>query len=91
MLYGMLQFLGASTPFADRFLNVSLHLLSFTLIAIAGVNLKKEMENRGRYIQELEEEKIRMQGYERLYRVSADLAPRAAQPTSRRSPRQPSF
>ncbi len=74
MLYGMLQFLGASTPFADRFLNVSLHLLSFTLIAIAGVNLKKEMENRGRYIQELEDEKIRMQGYERLYRVSADLA-----------------
>jgi signal transduction histidine kinase len=36
--------------------------------------MKRRMETQDRQIARLEEERIRMQGYERLYRVSADLA-----------------
>ena len=53
---------------------VSLHFLAFSLIALAGDNLKTMMEQQEQYIRRLEEEKIKMQGFERLYRVSADLA-----------------
>ncbi len=58
----------------EGILNVSLHLLAFSLIALAGDNLKTRMEQQEHYIRRLEEEKIKMQGFERLYRVSADLA-----------------
>ncbi len=55
-------------------LNISLHLLAFSLIALAGDNLKTRMEQQEHHIKRLEEEKIKMQAHERLYRVSADLA-----------------
>jgi len=56
------------------FLNISLHFVAFSLIALAGYNLKTRMEQQENYIRSLEEEKTKMQGLERLYRVSADLA-----------------
>ncbi|MBF0506648.1 MAG: ATP-binding protein [Nitrospirae bacterium] len=58
----------------ESFLNISLHLFAFSLIALAGDNLKTRMEQQESYIKRLEEEKIKTQGLERLYRVSADLA-----------------
>ncbi|TAN43422.1 MAG: hypothetical protein EPN22_10135 [Nitrospirae bacterium] len=74
LLYMIIYMISASTVDKEGALNLSLHLLSFSLIAFAGDNLKERMEKQERYIRLLEEEKIRMQGYERLYRVSADLA-----------------
>lgn len=56
------------------FLNISLHLFAFGLVAFAGDNLKTRMEQQELYIKRLEEEKIKMQSLEQLYRVSADLA-----------------
>jgi signal transduction histidine kinase len=55
-------------------LNIMLHAFSFALIAIAANHLNQRMAKQEEYINRLEEEKIKMQGYERLYRVSADLA-----------------
>lgn len=58
----------------DYILNVLLHAVSFFLIAVAGNAVKERIERQNAYIKRLEEERIRMRGYERLYRVSADLA-----------------
>lgn len=58
----------------ESILNISLHFIAFSVIALAGDNLKVRMEGQEKYIKRLEEERIRMKGYERLYRVSADLA-----------------
>lgn len=58
----------------EGILTVSLHFIAFSLIALAGDNLKTRLEQQEQYITRLEEEKIKMQGFERLYRVSADLA-----------------
>jgi signal transduction histidine kinase len=58
----------------EGILTVSLHFLAFSLIALAGDNLKTRMEHQEHYIKRLEEDRIKMQGLERLYRVSADLA-----------------
>jgi len=74
ILYGTIYFVSNTISDKENILNLVLHFLSFSLIAFAGDNLKERMENQERYIKRLEEEKIRMQGYERLYRVSADLA-----------------
>lgn len=74
ILYSAIYFINSAAIEKESILNISLHLLSFSLIAFAGDNLKERMENQARHIRRLEEEKIRMQGYERLYRVSADLA-----------------
>lgn len=68
------SFYGSVFYGTESILNISLHLLSFSLIALAGDNLKERMENQERHIKALEDEKIKMQGYERLYRVSADMA-----------------
>lgn len=74
ILYGVtLQVKGI--PFkTDGIFNISLHCLSFFLIALSGDKLRSKILKQEEMIHELEESKLRMQGYERLYRISADLA-----------------
>jgi len=60
--------------YMENLLNIFLHTFSFFLIAFAGNTLNERIDGQERYIKRLEEEHIKMQGYERLYRVSADLA-----------------
>ncbi len=74
VLYGAVYYSYGIIFEREGILTVSLHFLAFSLIALAGDNLKTRMEQQERYIGRLEEEKIKMQGFERLYRVSADLA-----------------
>jgi signal transduction histidine kinase len=74
VLYGAVYYLSGSIVEKESILNISLHFLSFSLISLAGDNLKERMEKQAEHIKNLEEEKIKMKGYERLYRVSADLA-----------------
>ena len=74
ILYGTVYFSYGILFEREGILNVSLHLFAFSLIALAGDNLKTRMEHQEHYIRRLEEERIKMQGFERLYRVSADLA-----------------
>jgi signal transduction histidine kinase len=74
ILYGMLSYIYGIITAKEGLLNILLHYLSFFLIAFAGDNVKVRIENQEKYIKQLEEERIKMQGYERLYRVSADLA-----------------
>lgn len=74
ILYGAVYYINGITNPKEGILNISLHLLSFSLIALAGDNLKERIEKQEQHIKNLEEEKIKMKGYERLYRVSADLA-----------------
>ncbi|MFO0751917.1 MAG: ATP-binding protein [Thermodesulfovibrionales bacterium] len=73
-LYGGVYYSYGTFWERESILTISLHFFAFILIALAGGNLKGRMEHQARYIKKLEEERIRMQGYERLYRVSADLA-----------------
>ncbi|MBZ0156852.1 MAG: HAMP domain-containing histidine kinase [Alphaproteobacteria bacterium] len=73
-LYGGVYYSYGTLWEKESLLTISLHFFAFFLIALAGDNLKERMEHQSRYIKRLEEERIRMQGYERLYRVSADLA-----------------
>jgi signal transduction histidine kinase len=58
----------------ESLFNISLHSISFFLISVAAYNLNQRTVRQESYIQSLEEERIKMLGYERLYRVSADLA-----------------
>jgi len=74
ILYGAIYYSYGILFEREGIINVSLHLFAFSLIALAGDNLKTRMEQQEHYIRRLEEERIKMQGYERLYRVSADLA-----------------
>ncbi len=74
ILYGAVYYMSGITNPKEGILNISLHLLSFSLIALAGDNLKERLEEQEEHIRRLEEDKIKMKGYERLYRVSADLA-----------------
>ncbi|MEW6739814.1 MAG: HAMP domain-containing sensor histidine kinase [Nitrospirota bacterium] len=74
VLYGASYYINGVITEKESILNISLHFLSFSLIALAGDNLKERMEKQEQHIKNLEEEKIKMKGYERLYRVSADLA-----------------
>ncbi len=74
VLYGTVYYISGVITEKESILNISLHFLSFSLIALAGDNLKGRMEKQEQHIKNLEEEKIKMKGYERLYRVSADLA-----------------
>ncbi len=74
VLYGASYYISGVITEKESILNISLHFLSFSLIALAGDNLKERMERQEQHIKNLEEEKIKMKGYERLYRVSADLA-----------------
>ena len=74
ILYGTVYYSYGILFEREGILNVSLHFFAFSLIALAGDNLKTRMVQQEHYIKRLEEEKIKMQGFERLYRVSADLA-----------------
>ena len=74
ILYGTVYYSYGILFEREGILNVSLHLFAFCLIALAGDNLKTRMEQQEHYIRRLEEERIKVQGLERLYRVSADLA-----------------
>ncbi len=74
ILYGAIYYMNNVITEKESVLNISLHLFSFSLIALAGNNLKERMEKQEEYIKNLEEEKIKMKGYEMLFRVSADLA-----------------
>lgn len=58
----------------ETILNILLHSMSFFIISFAGNAMKEKLEKQEVYIKRLEEEKIRMESYKRLYRVSADLA-----------------
>jgi signal transduction histidine kinase len=58
----------------ESIFNILLHAISFFLIAFAANSLSLRMARQDIYIKSLEDERIRMLGYERLYRVSADLA-----------------
>ena len=72
--YGGVFLLHGDFLLKENLLNMLLHAFSFFLIAFAGNALNKRIDMQERYIKSLEEEHIKMQGYERLYRVSADLA-----------------
>lgn len=74
VLYGAVYYSYGIITEKESILNILLHFLAFSVIALAGDNLKLQMESQERYIKRLEEETIKMKGYERLYRVSADLA-----------------
>ncbi|WP_203473137.1 ATP-binding protein [Dissulfurispira thermophila] len=74
LLYGASYYINGIIAEKESILNIFLHFLSFSLIALAGDNLKQKMQRQEQHIKNLEEEKIKMKGYERLYRVSADLA-----------------
>src|SRR5208337_3233467 len=74
ILYGTVYYSYGIMFERGSFVNISLHLFAFSLIALAGDNLKTRMEQQEHYIRRLEEERIKIQGLERLYRVSADLA-----------------
>lgn len=74
ILYIIVYTLNYTFAIESALLDIGLHLLSFSLIALAGSGIKKRLDNQARYIKTLEDEKIKMKSYERLYRVSADLA-----------------
>ena len=74
ILYIVVHYIGGVIFERESILNISLHILSFSLIALAGNNLKGQLRNQEQYIKRLQEDKIKALGYERLYRVSADLA-----------------
>lgn len=74
VLYVAIYYISGVITEKESILNISLHLFAFSLIALAGDNLKERMDKQEQRIRNLEEEKIKMKGYEMLYRVSADLA-----------------
>lgn len=74
LLYAMVFFLHGGRTDHDLFLDPVLHGFAFFVITLAGHGLKERIERQEEYIRRLEEERARMQGYERLFRVSADLA-----------------
>jgi signal transduction histidine kinase len=73
-LYGGVFYFHDAFWSGNSIVNILLHAVSFYLIVVAAGQLHLRVETQARYIRELEDEKIRMAGYERLYRVSADLA-----------------
>ncbi len=73
-LYAFVYYLNGELLYRESIVNVMLHVLSFFLITLAGNNLNERLKRQESYIKRLEDEKIKMQGLERLYRVSADLA-----------------
>ena len=74
LFYGGVFVLHGAFSVEANLLNILLHAFSFFLIAFAGNSLNERIDRQEKYIKSLEEEHIKMQGYERLYRVSADLA-----------------
>jgi signal transduction histidine kinase len=74
LLYAIVLDIKGDIWTSESILNILLHAFSFSLIALAANHLNQRMASQEEYITRLEEERIKMQGYERLYRVSADLA-----------------
>lgn len=72
--YGAIFVMHRAFLLPENMLNMLLHAFSFLLISVAGNSLNERLEKQAKYIKSLEDEQIKMQGYERLYRVSADLA-----------------
>ncbi len=74
VLYSLIFYINEQFFNAENILNIALHCLAFSLIAFSGDKLKVKIEGQEKKIKELEESRLRMQGYERLHRISADLA-----------------
>lgn len=74
LLYGLSYFLNDRLFSYEGSLNILLHILSFFTISFAGNAMRDKLDKQEDYIKVLEEDKIRMESYKRLYRVSADLA-----------------
>lgn len=74
LLYAVVFGLKGDIWIREGALNIVLHALSFLIMSVAASYLNQKIERQEEYIRRLEEDKIRMQGYKRLYRVSADLA-----------------
>jgi signal transduction histidine kinase len=73
-LYTIINYMQGFFIQKDTILDLSLHLMSFSLIALAGNATKERIEMQIKQIEKLEEDKIKMEGYKRLYGISADLA-----------------
>ncbi len=73
-MYAISYYLDESILSKEAIFNFSLHGLSFVAIAFAGNAMRDKLENQEKYIKKLEDEKIKMESYRRLYRISADLA-----------------
>lgn len=74
LLYAMINYMQGFFVQKDTILDLSLHFLSFSFIALAGNAMKERIEMQIKQIEKLEEDKIKMEGYKRLYGISADLA-----------------
>ncbi|NLI29915.1 MAG: hypothetical protein GX423_07565 [Nitrospiraceae bacterium] len=73
-LYATVVYIYGGRTEQGALLDPALHGFAFFVITLAGHGLKERIERQDVYIRRLEEERARMQGYERLFRVSADLA-----------------
>lgn len=74
LMYALSYYLNGLFFLKESITNVFLHSLAFLIMAVAGNAMRDKLEKQEKYIKSLEEEKIRMESYKRLYRVSADLA-----------------
>ena len=74
LLYAMINYMQGFFVQKDTILDLSLHFLSFSFIALAGNAMKERIEMQIKQIEKLKEDKIKMEGYKRLYGISADLA-----------------
>ncbi len=73
LTYILAHYLNNTIFMRDSIINIILHCLSFFIIAMAGNAMRQKLDKQDIYIKKLEEEKIKMESYKRLYRVSADL------------------
>lgn len=74
LMYSIASYLNQQSFAKEFFLDISLHGLSFFAITLAGNAVRDKLEKQEKYIKQLEDEKIMMASYRRLYRVTADLA-----------------
>lgn len=74
LVYALSYYLNGLFFLKESIINIFLHSLAFLIMAVAGSAVRDKLEKQEKYIKSLEEEKIRMESYKRLYRVSADLA-----------------
>ncbi len=74
LLYSSVYFFAGVLPEKDNLINIALHFIAFISICFAGNQVSERLMKQANYIKKLEEERIKMQGYERLFRLSADLA-----------------
>lgn len=73
-LYGIIFYFSDILIQKESIINLILHFIAFILIFIAGKEVSNKIYKQEEHIKQLEEDRIKMQGYERLFRVSADLA-----------------